>query len=135
MTFKVGDKIRRCSKAVHGSPIGFETVVIEPQLGTGHGRVWYTDKYGIEVHGDAGAFELIQDGPVRTETVRRLGPGVYGRLWIDEDCDGYVTVALVPKFPEEGWSPSMAEQRSFSAPELRELARVAHEIAEYLEDA
>lgn len=74
------------------------------------------------------------EGPIRTETVtvRRLEPGVYGRLSVAEDTAPYVSIALTSP---DGTEVIERYRRSFSAPELRELARVALEIAEYLENA
>jgi hypothetical protein len=126
MPFKVGDRIRRCSDAVSGAPIGFETVVIEPLLRTGADRVWYTNKYGGASCGDVKAFELVSDSPIRT--VRRLEPGVYGLLYVGSEVQGYPTREVpVRVAPDHG--PTVYA----GAPELRELARVALEIAEYLD--
>lgn len=94
MTFKVGDKIRRCSDAVHGAPIGFETIVIESRLGTDAGRVWYTDKYGEEVHGDAKAFKLVSDSPVRTVTRQEIIPGTYDGVRVGDPFRNGVTVEI-----------------------------------------
>jgi hypothetical protein len=71
-------------------------------------------------------------GPIRTETVtvRRLEPGVYGRLSVQADTAPYVSIALTSP---DGTEVIERYRRSFSAPELRELARVALEIAEYLD--
>jgi hypothetical protein len=62
-------------------------------------------------------------GPIRTETVttRRLEPGVYGPLNLlsDRSADSFVRIALVREL--------------HNSAELRELARVALEISEYLD--
>lgn len=73
-------------------------------------------------------------GPIRTETVttRRIEPGVYGRLSIDHDAPGYVSIGLTdPK----GTGVEEGHRRSFNSAQLRELARVATELAEYLDVA
>lgn len=77
--------------------------------------------------------EMAPLGPIRTETVtvRRIEPGVYGRLSVAEDTAPHVSIALTSP---DGTEVIERYRRSFSAPELRELARVALEIAEYLEN-
>lgn len=65
--------------------------------------------------------QLLPPSPVVTETVtvRRLEPGVYGLLQVAE--------GMRPK------TVHVYTHDSATAPELRELARVALEIAEYLD--
>lgn len=101
MTFKVGDKIRRTANPVSGTPIGFETTVVEPVFDTGVGRVWYRDRYGYIFHGDAGSFELIQESPVRTVTRQEIIPGTYDGVSVKEQLPqssqpGHVNVAIPP---------------------------------------
>lgn len=66
--------------------------------------------------------------PIVTETVtvRRLEPGVYGRLRVSNSVLGK-EVCVKVEANAKGTTPSL------NAPELRELARVALEIAEYLD--
>lgn len=69
-----------------------------------------------------------EHSPVRT--VPRLVPGVYGLLYVGSEVEGRpAKEVLVRIAPDHG--PAMCA----GAPELRELARVALEIAEYLENA
>lgn len=78
--------------------------------------------------------EWTDEGPIVTETVtvRRLEPGVYGRLSIDHDAPGYVSIGLTdPK----GTGVEEGHRRSFNSAQLRDLARVATELAEYLDVA
>lgn len=77
---------------------------------------------------------LVGEGPTVTETVtvRRLEPGVYGRLRVaglTKGTDKRVDVGFVGRW-EIG---SGTVSHCLTAPELRELARVALEIAEYLD--
>lgn len=69
--------------------------------------------------------------PVRTETVttRRLEPGVYGRVQVRDEA-GVVGFNFVAR---NGASMGASAVAYLNAPELRELARVALEIAEYLD--
>lgn len=78
-------------------------------------------------------FRAVSEGPVQTETVtkRHIVPGVYGRLWVEGDSRSYVGIALTRP---NGTGVNESHRRSFNAPELRELARVALELAEYLEN-
>lgn len=76
--------------------------------------------------------EMAPLGPIRTETVttRRLEPGVYGRLQVGgSSTSSEVRIALTSRGSDHDDLVAMV------APELRELARVALEIAEYLENA
>lgn len=83
------------------------------------------------------------DGPVRTETVtkRHIVPGVYDTLqvWREinvPDCgkpDAMVQREVKVCFVGTTIDQDGIETRSLSAPQLRELARVALELAEYLE--
>lgn len=66
------------------------------------------------------------EGPIRTEKVRRIKPGVYGLLGVDGENEKSVRI---------GFAGVMGDGQYFWATptELRELARVALEIAEYLD--
>ena len=77
-------------------------------------------------------FRAVSEGPVRTETVtkRHIVPGVYGRLSVTGDIHPYVSIALTSP---GGTGVYEGDRRSFNASQLRELARVALELAEYLE--
>jgi hypothetical protein len=73
------------------------------------------------------------DSPIRTETVttRRLEPGVYGPLRVGvevniPDCDR-------PDEPPQREVEAHLTRSALNASEWRELARVALEIAEYLD--
>lgn len=68
-------------------------------------------------------FKLANASPIRTETVttRHIEPGVYGLLHIDTYKDQMVLTI----------DPTVGHQPSASS--LRELARVALELAEYLD--
>lgn len=77
--------------------------------------------------------EMALAGPVRTETVtvRRLEPGVYGPLKVGveisiPDCDR-------PDEPSQREVEAYLTRTALNASEWRELARVALEIAEYLD--
>lgn len=77
------------------------------------------------------------ESPVRTETVttRRIEPGVYGRIRVRDEAgmvDGGTQVGF-NFVARNGASMGQPEVAYLSAPELRELARVALEIAEYLD--
>lgn len=97
MTFKVGDKIRRVATPVRGAPIGFETVVVEPESDVGADRVWYRDRDEDIVHGDINAFELISKGPIRTVTRQEIIPGTYdGVVVMGVDPGGELHVSLIP---------------------------------------
>ena len=79
------------------------------------------------------------DSPIRTETVttRRIEPGVYGRLSVR----GVSPYPFGPEGPQMDiglttrGDDTVSTGYVLTAPELRELARVALELAEYLENA
>jgi hypothetical protein len=84
---------------------------------------------GIEYRTEESGNDLValwtEHSPIRTETVtvRRLEPGVYGRATVARRKDPGNTKEVMLTLTGD----------VFSAPELRELARVALEIAEYLD--
>lgn len=137
--FKVGDKVRVLDVPTvedgRREWIGKELTLQRPDIG---GKGWEVPAWSVEEPDCYYRFresEMVLAGPIRTETVtvRRLEPGVYGRLWVGGDIEGYASVAFTPMLSDDDWSPSEGQSRSLSAPELRELARVALEIAEYLD--
>lgn len=74
--------------------------------------------------------------PVRTETITRtvIEPGVYGRLWVGVDHDGWANIAIVPALTDAPeWEAPDDQQRSLNSTELRELARIATELADGLD--
>lgn len=70
--------------------------------------------------------------PIRTETVttRRIEPGVYGRLSVHNGTSEAKNVfaGITNMYGKDNGCQLL------NAPELRELARVALELAEYLDD-
>lgn len=120
--FKVGDRIRRTTDPVRAAPIGFETVVVEPEFDAGAVWVWYVACDGDTVYGDVNAFELISENPVRTVT--RLEPveGKYGIVQLDVH-NGQIVVTISP---EDGHQPS--------GDELRSAAMILSQIAEYRDE-
>jgi hypothetical protein len=89
----------------------------------------------VHIEGEEGYGNLISEwtehSPIRTETVttRRLEPGVYGRLEVMFGVHG-LAIGLTHQSTNKA-----SYGTRLTAPELRELARVALEIAEYLENA
>lgn len=71
-------------------------------------------------------FRAVSEGPVRTETVtkRHIVPGVYGILRVYEHDGEHVSIEVVDHNDCPVWA---------DASQLRELARVALELAEYLD--
>lgn len=131
--FKVGDKIRRISNGWSSAPIGFETEVVEPGM-LDSDLVWYRGNTGSDLWGEARSWELItHTSPIRTETVikRLIEPGVYGPLRVAGET-------LIPDC-EQPDQPPLREVEAYlilstlNASEWRELARVALELAEYLD--
>lgn len=119
MTFKVGDKVRRVTgrslNDAHG--VGFVGQILSikgdfsPILEFTDGSAGFADQY-----------ELVSEGPVRTETVtkRRIVPGVYGRLRVFEGV--------------EGIAYELTGDCYLTATELDDLAMVASQLAEALRD-
>lgn len=133
--FKVGDTVRRVWGQNAGTPIGYVGVI----------RGVHSDEQGVhEYRFDGGAWgyadwngakwELVTSapiGPVVTETVTktRIVPGVYGRLVVQEDCDGYISVAIL----RTGQTvPSEEDFRSLTAPDLDAAAAVLSALAKGL---
>lgn len=70
------------------------------------------------------------EGPVVTETVKRIVPGVYGRVSVGTDSIGYVSICLTAPL---GGEHREDHARSFDAPELRAAAAVLTQLADALE--
>lgn len=96
----------------------------------------YMGNVGVEVddEGDQNGqkvsyFRLAPNSPVRTETITRtvIEPGVYGRLWVDNADTGTVWVNLVTV------GGNFTNRTTLNATELRELARIATELADGLD--
>lgn len=136
MTFKVGDRVRVISKEYGKSQFGktgvveevgrssrldVQIVYDEPLDGIGLKRNQYRSEH----------LELF--GPIRTETVttRRLEPGVYGPLHVTREA--VMPLRCGEDAPEEPVVYAAIIPSYLSASEWRELARVALEIAEYLD--
>lgn len=133
--FKVGDKVRRVSGIDDlDLPKGLEATVKETCDG---GYFRHYDAAGDLRYRHSDEYELVSAapiGPVVTETVTktRIVPGVYGRLVVQEDCDGYISVAIL----RTGQTvPSEEDFRSLTAPDLDAAAAVLSELAKGLRDA
>lgn len=141
MTYSAGQVVEVCSERSRGWTSGFNygsKITLTRLIPDDEACAGEWD--ALSVNGGKGIISeedfrpVPEHSPVRTETVtvRRLEPGVYGRLSVAEDTAPYVSIALTSP---DGTEVIERYRRSFSAPELRELARAALEIAEYLENA
>ncbi len=67
-------------------------------------------------------------GPIKTETRRVLKPGVYGRLEVDSDTNGYIYMKLT------GDNEPLSDSNGFSlsASDLDNLSLIASQLAEFL---
>jgi hypothetical protein len=77
-----------------------------------------------------------QDGPVVTETVKRIVPGVYGRVRVGaENYDGqHVGNGIGLSFVTRDGGPVNMGNAALNAPELRAAAAVLTQLADALEE-
>lgn len=120
--FKIGDRVKRVSLIDGKISKYFEG---EPFAVMGVNSFTVTDPNG-DVHGN-GYLELVAPiGPVVTETVTRIVPGVYGRVNVVEGYDyAGIHVEVSQFFCIKG--PDQAE--------LRAAAAVLTQLADALENA
>lgn len=71
------------------------------------------------------------EGPVRTVTRREVAPGVYGRVAVETDVSGFVSICLTEP---RGGSYKESHARSFTASDLRSAAMIFSQIAEAMDD-
>lgn len=135
MRFKVGDRVRVISDAYGTEQLGKTGVVDEVNRPRNLDvQIEYdTPLRGVKKNQYSSEhLELIVSaGPIVTETVQRIEPGVYGRLYVKQSED--FRDQVVGHFVSRGNNPYELHNPLLNAPELRELARVALEIAEYLD--
>lgn len=134
MTYNAGQVVEVCSEESRGWTSGFKYgSKITLKRKRGHNDVFAGEWDALDVSGAKGIIseEDFRPVPIRTETVttRRIEPGVYGRLsvWVGDINPNNVYAALTNK------NGSCGSGQLLSASEWRELARVALEIAEYLD--
>lgn len=85
--FKVGDRVRRVSGTNTSTPLGFEGVITALEGAHVHGgrdaEYVFDSRWGYAYNeGGSSNWELVQTGPVVTETVTktRIVSGRYGRI-------------------------------------------------------
>lgn len=127
MEIKIGDKVRRISNGLSNSPVGFEAIVTEVNA---NGRIWYRDNDGYSVHGAPENWELVPPSipsPIKTETITRIGPGVYGRVIVGLSGANGMTEGF------KNWVSLKFDATDWNADELRSAAATMTEIANHLE--
>lgn len=122
--FKIGDRVRNVSdRGVAGVPIGFEAEVLEIDA---NGDLKFQDAQDYRRVRPYEDYELVQpEGPVRTETVRKIVPGVYGRVTVGDRYGKGVWFEV-----SEGLDGGLV----LTADELDALADTARQLAEALRD-
>ena len=142
MTYSAGQVVEVCSERSRGWTSGFKygsKVTLEKLIPSYEGyagrweAVTATGVRGIISEED---FRPVPEhSPVRTETVpvRRLEPGVYGPLKVGAEIS--VLLGAVNDRNTEREIEAYLTTPYLNASDWRELARVALELAEYLENA
>jgi hypothetical protein len=129
--FKVGDRVRALKSERGAFTQGEEyTVGGKYHAENGFRAGVVRDDAGVENGWSDHNFELVSPtGPVVTETVKRIVPGVYGRVVISPHAETSVTHVGVTFEPIIGHGYA-----ALSAPELRAAAAVLTQLADALED-
>lgn len=140
MTYSAGQVVEVCSERSREWTSGFKYgSKITLNRKRDHDDVFAGEWDALDASGTKGIISeehfrpVPEHSPVVTETVtvRRIEPGVYGPLHVgvQDNRDYPVSLSFAGKVTGKPISSGVG----FNAPELRELARVALEIAEYLE--
>ena len=116
--FKVGDRVRRINSD-HAIGMRVGQIGIVDGFVSGNPHVEGEDK-GL-AHSPDNLELVASQGPVVTETVKRIVPGVYGTVVVGGRDNEFLPLAV------------SFNQRHFTAPELRAAAAVLLELAGALE--